>query len=78
MKKYKKITIFLFVAILALTALTACTGQAVSEEAAPTAAVSSESQTEAEKDCCHEKAESGSKPDCCKEESTHIPDCCEN
>ena len=44
MKKYKKITIFLFVAILALTALTACTGQAVSEE-------KGEAPPEPEKDC---------------------------
>jgi len=77
--KHRKITALIFAVLLWLTTLTACTNQSVGkEEVTPTTAASSESQTEPRKDCCHEKAEGSSKPDCCKEESSHIPDCCEN
>lgn len=78
--KHRKITALIFAISLGFTFLTACTKQSNDKDAAPTAAESSEIQSESEKSCCN-KEESccveSKKTDCCKEEeNSNIPDCC--
>ncbi len=59
--KHKKTAALIFAVTLGLSALTACTKQPDSNEAASGSAKSSAIASEVEKDCCKEKS------DCCEE-----------